>query len=108
MHINGSIPVHVARAYGVNRAQPTRPAGPATPAQPVARIRPSDSHEPGQTSNAKIDALVAGRVDQPISFQGAAAPKSAPNAVLQLYTRAADRIEAATAVQLGRSLDVTG
>ncbi|MCP3903292.1 MAG: hypothetical protein GY715_06615 [Planctomycetes bacterium] len=90
--------MHIARAYGVT---PTaRPQAPAAPAEPSAPGAPS-----------KIDRLVAGTVNV-----SASPPPSVPDVVggaagqgpFQLYTRAADRIEAAVAVQIGRSIDVRG
>ena len=107
MQINGSIPMHVARAYGVKSAQPSKLPAAAAPAQPTARLQAGDAYAGAAEAqpNPKIDALVAGRVNQPINFAPAPAPQSES---LQLYTRAADRIEAGTAVQLGQSLDVSG
>ena len=81
MQISGSLPQHIARAYSV--AAPVRP-----PAAPPAT------------------GLVGGRVDTPVEFDQTAAP-SVPGA-LPLYVRAADRIEAAVSVQVGRSVDVKG
>jgi len=113
MQINGSLPFHVARAYGVSTAQPAAPSRPATPANaapptpPPAQVQPTDAADTTQPS-AKIQSLVAGQVTQPIDFNATPAAKLAPGATLQLYNRAADRIEAATAVRIGRSLDVTG
>ncbi len=107
MQINGSIPMHIARAYGVKPAATTTPAPAPAPTPPAARVQQSDAYAPATAAqpNQRIEALVAGQVNQPIDFAPSPAPQSA---VLQLYTRAADRIEAGTAVQLGRSLDVSG
>jgi hypothetical protein len=53
--------------------------------------------------------LVAGTVTQPVDFvphvPAAPSPASAP-AVLQMYTRAADKVEVAVAVALGRTIDL--
>ena len=79
-------PMHIARAYGV---QPTAPLA--------------------QTQAARQ--LVAGNVSQAVSFDAAQAVRSAGSpspAVFQMYTRAADRVEAAVGVQIGRSIDVKG
>jgi hypothetical protein len=98
MRITGSgnlIPPHVARAYGVPNAKPfalpaaTAPASPAAPA----------------TSPAQ--SLVAGQVRGPIEFDGTSVPRPAAG-VFHMYTRAADKIEAATAIQIGRTLDIKG
>ncbi|MCA9286803.1 MAG: hypothetical protein KDA22_16380 [Phycisphaerales bacterium] len=40
--------------------------------------------------------------------RSAAGSSGSPNAVLPLYTRAADKVEAATAVLVGQVVDLTG
>lgn len=113
MQINGSIPFQVARAYGTIKAQQPpcsscsdSPAAPFTIKQTSAIVRAADAYQSTQSSQAAaIQSLVAGQVNRPIDFMPAAAAQSES---LQLYTRSADRIEAATAVQIGRSLDVSG
>ena len=89
MLINGSIPIHVARAYGV------KPPAAPIPAVPAAAARPAEG----------VSSLVAGRVARPVDFAAEPAP---PGHAYQLYTRAADKIEAAVAVTIGRAIDVTG
>ena len=120
MQINGSIPFHVARAYGV---QPTRAVTPsaATPsvsAPPTesgltqtTSARAPDGREPSEGEN--IQRLVAARVDAPVDFAGERTSSRLPGAnahtgAFPLYTRAADRIEAAVGIQIGRSIDVKG
>ncbi|MHC5114155.1 MAG: hypothetical protein ACYTGP_06980 [Planctomycetota bacterium] len=100
MQISGSLPMHIARAYGVTPqvrpAAPLAPAAPATPATPAA-------------DSSKLNQLVAGTVN--VNASPPTTPTVAAGAAdgpYQLYTRAADRIEAATAVQIGRSIDVRG
>jgi hypothetical protein len=82
MRITGSLPQHVARAYGLT---------PPTPPIVAPAMRE----------------LVAARTTAPIAFDGSSAPVSAATA-FPLYSRAADRIEAAVAVQFGRAIDMTG
>ena len=85
MRIDSAIPFHVAKAYGVK------------PLAPVAAVK-----------NAPVaSSLVGGRVDKPVDFTGSS-PASTTPGVLQLYNRAADKVEAAIAVQIGRQLDVRG
>ena len=79
MNIAGSIPVHVARAYGV---QP--------PQAPAAAER-----------------LVAARVEKPVQVD-LESPPPIEAGTLPLYTRTADKVEASVAVQLGRSVDLRG
>ena len=88
--------IEVARAnlaYGLrltNRAQATTPAS-----------------KPASVSRAP-DQLVAASVRESVTFEAQSHIRSTEQAPLQLYTRAADKLEVATAVQLGRGLDVTG
>lgn len=54
------------------------------------------------------DQLIAASVNRPISFEAHTPASSTPKAALQLYTRDADKLEAAIAIQVGRSIDLTG
>lgn len=105
MRIDGSsnsfTPSHVARAYGVS--QPRAIAAPAS-TEPLASIGPTAAAAKLPTN---AQSLIAARVSGPVQFDGVSVPSSNP-AALNLYTRAADKIEAATAVQIGRTIDVKG
>ena len=94
MQIGGPLPINSARAYNLANAQKAAQVG------PVAQSSPAKA----------IDTLVAGKTNQPVSFDapGKGSSTAVNGATLQLYTRAADRIEAAVGVALGKSLDVTG
>ena len=83
---------HIARAYGLSQARPAMPVegGPAAAASKL----PDNAHR-----------LVAGRVSGPVEFDGVSVPRSHP-AALSLYSRAADRVEAATAIHIGRTIDI--
>jgi hypothetical protein len=116
------IPFHAAAAYGMkplrSPAPTTQPAftGTAafrTPATAVS-FRSGDTIQPPvQPAGARASAatkLVGGKVQSPVSRgQGFDAPgRSAvpnPTGSLQMYSRAADRVEVATAAHLGRMLD---
>lgn len=98
---NGSIAPHIARAYGLPAARPALSITSAQPAVPAAQT------ESIHKLPAPAQSLVAGRVNGPIEFDGVSVPRTNP-AALSLYTRAADRIEAATAVHIGRTIDVKG
>ncbi len=76
MRIDGPIPFAAAQAYGM---QPT-PKPPAVGGD-----------------------LIAGSVPGKVTFDGIAAADMQP---LQLYACAADRIEAATRLAVGRNLDI--
>ncbi len=91
MEIRGPLPFHVAKAYGAV----------APPATPVSSAK---------LSAASAQRLVAGTVSVPAD---PALASNAPHATARsadsfpLYTRAADRVEVATAVALGRNVDRT-
>lgn len=93
------IPFQAAVAYGMKpQTATTRIGTPIKP--PVAKTSPATG-------------LVSGRVESPVSRgQGFETPRTAPgpspNGNLQMYSRAADRVEVATATQLGRILDARG
>jgi hypothetical protein len=104
MEIGGSLPFHIARAYGVAGRPPAPGAqdvNKPSQATPVA--------QPAQANGAAAQRLVAGSVSAPIDFDAPSLPsRPADGPTLQLYTRAADKIEAAVAVRVGRMLDVQG
>jgi hypothetical protein len=101
--INGSFPIHAYKAYGVTPGRPAAPQ-PAAPTAPIATPQRPDAYEP----TSAVNQLVAGRVSQPINFDSTlnAAPQTGPAQVFQMYTRAADKIEAAVSIQIGKSIDV--
>ena len=80
-------------AYGLrltNRAQATTPASkPATVARPP-------------------DQLIAASVRESVTFEAQAHTRATDQVSLQLYTRAADKLEVVLALQVGRSIDFTG
>ena len=96
MTIPPSLPFHISRAYGVIKSAPPRSA-----MQPVAVAA-------AQHARTAIKQLVAGAVQRPPEFSGSFASNPAAAQTLQLYTRAADKVEAATAVQIGRMFDRSG
>lgn len=107
MEIHGSIPFHLAQAYAA------RPAGGAmhigTLQSPAGLSASPGLNIAGQARHATrsplIDRIVGAIVHRPMEFDGAATVS--PSASLQLYTRAADKVEAAVAVNVGRAIDIT-
>lgn len=97
-----SIPFRVAQAYGVRA--PQSPAT-ATPHEAARVQAAADRVELSRTSKAR--SLVAAKVPQRMDYAVPAAPPAARGA-LTLYAHPADRHAAATAVRVGRSLDVQG
>ncbi len=100
MRIGNALPSYVARAYGVTppgRARAVPPMSP--PAAPV----PARSAQP----KAPPVNLIAGIVRQPVEFETRTIPSAPHAASFPLYTRAADKVEAAVGVQVGRVIDST-
>lgn len=100
-------PFHIARAYGVRPIQPVERAV-TTPVQPVQPVSRGSESVPQRDPN--IARLVAGVVPGGVSFEAdgganAARPAGAP---LPFYRHPAEKNAAATAVSIGRSLDVNG
>ena len=119
------IPFQAAVAYGMKPTQANRtsnnsisgnssgrtPTGQAVTSSPGAVIRPPASRN-GNAPRATpaLANLVSGKVDSAVSRgQGFDAPRGAPmpnsSGALQMYSRAADRVEVATNATLGRLLD---
>ena len=106
MQIGGSFPIHIARAYGAGPIKPSGLTAPVTAIASPARHEqtPNDAVQSGRS----IDRLVGGQVNQGVNFDLTSTLVNPAGNALQLYTRAADKIEAATGVLLGRSLDIRG
>jgi hypothetical protein len=119
------IPFQAAVAYGMKPTQANRtsnnsisgnssgrtPTGQPVTSSPGAVIRPPASRN-GNAPRATpaLANLVSGKVDSAVSRgQGFDAPRGAPmpnsSGALQMYSRAADRVEVATNATLGRLLD---
>ena len=103
MRITGSIPIHIARAYNIVQARPAAPVQQTHQIAQSQRAEKVDAYKPSES----VQQLIAGNVSGPVDFISASTPTSQAGAY-QLYTRAADKIEAATAVQIGQSIDITG
>lgn len=109
-----TLPFRLAAAYG---APGTRPV----PAQPSGRgvggvarvISDTDTVElssarRGTQGAAGAGRLVAARVNVPVDFDLARPPAPPVQGALPLYRHPADKNAAATAVNVGRSIDLTG
>ena len=100
MKINGTLPpttpFHIARAYGVGA--PGVPAG----SESVFSIGPSAP----DGADARLSRLIAAVVPGGVDFSG---DSPAPSAgTLAMYRNPAEKNAAATAVALGRRVDVSG
>lgn len=98
-------PYHIARAYGL------RSAAAAAAVEPVEPVR-ADARTDHAAQPATISRLVAGTVPGRISFSSGSGgePDAAGAAAVAypMYRHPADRNAAATAVTVGRRLDVQG
>jgi hypothetical protein len=127
MDSTGPIPFRASAAYGVRPTAPAgRPIAATTATGAGTAIRPAvvDQVETRSATTERLDLLVAGTVRSDINrgtgFDGDSVSNIAsgthlptrPQAVnegpMHLYNRQADRIEAATGVALGRTLDIQG
>src|SRR5262245_7928182 len=110
MRIHGpsqALPLHAARAYGMKVTRP-QPASGACANDVVAQVRSAGRSAPSPAASP----LVAARVLQspapdriPALVDSSLSPR--PQA-LRLYSRAADQVEAAVAIELGRIIDFRG
>jgi hypothetical protein len=97
------MPQQAAKAYGASPLQ--RPATTAASTTHDAFTLRPDRYESASPAKSLVAGSVSGSVD--FSPQTIKAPLASANA-LQMYTRAADRVEAAVGVALGRTLDIKG
>lgn len=96
-------PYHIARAYGVTPAARTSPA--AAMIAGARQAAPGDVQDFAQREGVRK--LIAGVVPGGVQFDaGGEAQPAAPS--LPMYRHPADKNAAATAVSVGRSLDVRG
>lgn len=112
MTINGNIPptfpFRVSQAYGVKpvaqvqRGAPGATAG-VTNTQAASGVQPS---APARQLSSAGRTLVAGVVPGGVDFSGSTPQPTTGN--LALYRHPADKNAAATAVSVGRALDVRG
>ncbi|MGD9688810.1 MAG: hypothetical protein AB7K52_02375 [Phycisphaerales bacterium] len=111
--VSSHVPLHLAQAYGLGQRPPVAPVarvhsaqGGVDRADPAGRIGPAvPSSPPVVERSPGIDLLVGGVVPGSVDFRGA---NPAPRGALPFYSRPGDANEAATAIRLGRSLDVEG
>ena len=97
---------------GINPSIPFPAAARQAYAGGAGPIKPAISSPETQKGGEQIDKLVAGQVNTPINrgegFDQGTPAGADPAATLQLYSRPADRVDAATQVALGRSIDLNG
>lgn len=86
-----------ARAYNVRLQHPA-----VRQVQPVKEVPKASEIKRG------ADQLIAGNVRESAEFDSTNTSPAKIRNVLQMYSRAADKIEVATQVSVGRSLDVSG
>ncbi len=118
MRITPTIPNHVARAYGVPTPRPAAPVTPTTAPRPLGSPAQTTRTEPTRKVSAprlsepqvteQLSKLIAGRVSRSVDFHDVSTPEAPRGAAdtYQMYTRAADKFEAA--VRVGQNLDLHG
>ena len=105
--ISSAIPFNaVARAYGVRPAGAPQAVQAAQKTEPIARIgrpaEPRPAADPSRVVGAQVGPIDLARDVAEV------AGKPASDGTLPLYRHPADRNQAATAIALGRALDVKG
>ncbi|MCA9295611.1 MAG: hypothetical protein KC983_03820 [Phycisphaerales bacterium] len=105
MRISGSLPFNVAQAYGVRGGKGSCDTCQTPAVQKISTVRPATGDD---DPAAHVRSLVGGSVNAAVQFDGASTQPVARTGAFTLYTRAADTIEAATSIALGRQLDVRG
>ena len=113
MNVRGPIPINAAAAYGLGRPAPVKPASDPAAIRAAGTVDVVDIRSAPTTA---MQGLVAGTVrsdvNHGVGFDGAQQaernPRPTPPSAgpLHLYTSQADRIEAATGVEIGRHLDL--
>lgn len=99
----GTFPVsQIAKSYGLKAPAPAGALKFPKPVDATQSLAPPGAMQ----SSARVQQLVAAKVSQPVTFDSPSVTPLNHSPVLQMYTRAADKIEAAVGVQLGRTLDV--
>ena len=108
--ISPSTPFHLARAYGAGAPAQARPAAVVQPLRQADRADVTARVGPAASKTASLVAgVVPGKAEFGPAQPAAARPASAGvPAALPFYRAPSDRNEAATAIMIGRSLDVNG
>lgn len=102
-----SVPAHVARAYGLRPGSPALPFTPA-PQRAQESVHRDDVVDVRNSSSAEsATELVAAQVNKPVDFTAGPRAESSPQAI-PFYRHPADRNAAATSIEAGRVLDVSG
>jgi len=103
---NGPISFNLAKAYGLQAAVKPQPVQPVAKSQAVSSAASPAS---SATSVRRADSLAAATVPGKVSFDAApAATRPEAFSPLQMYSRPSDRNAVATAVAVGRTLDIQG
>ncbi len=104
-----TIPFHVAKAYGVKAGAQAAPATQGVQSAPSAsQVRGAGEAGPAAKLPTAAQRLVGATVPGRVDFSGDKPAQVAGGSTLAMYTRPADKNAAATAVTIGRSLDVRG
>lgn len=102
-----TMPHHVARAYGVRPSSSAAASGVVATIQPPAPVAQQTS-SPSESMRRLVAAVVPGGVEFTSSGDARATREPGEGSPLAMYRHPADKNAAATAVNVGRRLDVQG
>jgi hypothetical protein len=103
-----TIPFHVAQAYGARPAAAARATAGAQATQISEPAAPQRQAGPSAKLSSAAQKLVGATVPGRVDFSGPKPTQTTEAPSLQLYRHPAEKNAAATAVSIGRSLDVRG
>ena len=102
-----TIPFHVAQAYGVRPAVQTQQAAASRASENAQAAQIAQPSGPSAKLPSAAQKLVGATVPGRVDFSGST-PTQTTDSSFQLYRHPAEKNAAATAVSIGRSLDVQG
>lgn len=100
-------PVHIARAYGLNTRHAGAPSSPNRAHAPDVTHRDDVVDMRNQARAETASDLVAAQVEKPVDFAQPRPAAPAGNAI-PFYRHPADKNAAATSIEAGRVIDVSG
>ena len=104
---NSPLPFHIAQAYALSGPQRAKPSVPVEQAREAVEHQRLEIRRELSSSQRNISRLIAGVVPGGIDFSQET-PQPTDRASIPFYRHPSDRNAAATALKIGRSIDVTG
>ena len=103
---NNPLPLHIARAYGLGATARRAPV-PVEEAREAVEAQRVEIRRELTNTQRNVSRLIAGVVPGGIDFSGET-PVPGESSAIPFYRHPADQNAAATNIQIGRSIDVTG